>query len=445
MHTLALSTDFYELTMIAGYHAAGLTAPATFELYVRELPANRPFLIAAGLEQALDYLEHLRFSKDDISYLRSLPALQGVRPEFFDEYLPQFRFNGDVWAIDEGTPVFPPAPLLQVTAALPEAQLAETALLALVAFQTSVASRAVRIVDAAAGRSVVEFGSRRAHGLEAGVFAARAAFLGGCDATSNVDASRRFDIPVSGTMAHSWVTAFPDELSAFRAYADVFGDHTVALLDTYDTAAAARAVAASGLRPRAVRLDSGDVIALSKEVRAILDAAGLPDTAIFVSGDLDEWRVDQIVSAGAPVDAFGVGAALSTSSDAPSLGAIYKLVEIERAGAMVPIMKRSPGKHSYPGRKQVWRVFDHETAIEDVIGLASEHDDAPGQPLLKRRMIGGRRELAPHRLGDLRSGCRSALATLPPAVRRPHEPGPYPVRLSDALQATIDRASRPGR
>ena len=414
MHTAALSTDFYELTMMAGYHAAGLMAPATFELYVRDLPPHRPFLIAAGLEQALDYLEHLRFSEGDVRYLRNLPDLQGVSPAFFEEYLPRFRFSGDVWAVDEGTPVFPPAPLLQVTAALPEAQLAETALLALVAFQTSVASRAVRIVAAAAGRSVVEFGARRAHGLEAGVLAARAAFLGGCDATSNVDAGRRFGIPVSGTMAHSWVTAFPDEVSAFRAYADVFGERTVALLDTYDTAAAARAVAASGLRPRAVRLDSGDIIALSREVRVILDAAGLRDTAIFASGDLDERRVDEIVSAGAPIDAFGVGAALSTSSDAPSLGAIYKLVEIERAGAMVPIMKRSPGKHSHPGRKKVWKIFDNGTAIADVIGLAGERDVESGRPLLKPRMTAGRRVGPPLPLADLRSGCRSAPARRPP-------------------------------
>ena len=442
MNGVALSTDLYELTMMAGYHAAGLMAPATFELYVRELPVNRSFLVAAGLEQALEYLENLRFCPEDIEYLRSLPNLQRVRREFFDEYLPRFRFTGEVWATEEGTPVFPPEPLLRVTAPLPEAQLVETALLAQIAFQTSVASRAARIVETASGRPVVEFGARRAHGLDAGVLAARAAFLGGCESTSNVEAGRRFGIPVSGTMAHSWVMAFPDELSAFHHYAEVFGDQAVILLDTYDTVAAARSIAASGLRPRAVRLDSGEVISLSRNVRAILDAAGLQETAIFVSGDLDEWRIAEIVAAGAPVDGFGVGAALSTSSDAPSLGAIYKLVEIERAGAAVPIKKFSPGKQTYPGQKQVWRVFDHGIAVEDVIALADEEGASPGRPLLKQVMRGGRRELAPRPLSEVRARCLLAVAELPGWVRRLHDPVRYPVRFGDALQSTIERLSR---
>ena len=436
VNSLALSTDLYELTMMAGYHAAGVMPRATFELYVRELPINRSFLIAAGLEQALEYLENLRFRPEDIEYLRDLPNLQGVQPEFFDEYLPRFRFTGDVWAVEEGTPVFPPAPLLRVTARLPEAQFVETALLAQIAFQTSVASRAARVVEAASGRPVVEFGARRAHGIEAGLYAARAAFLGGCDSTSSVEAGRRFGIPVSGTMAHSWVMAFPDEPAAFRQYAEVFGDHTVILLDTYDTLAAARWLAASGLRPRAVRLDSGDVVSLSRSVRMILDAAGLRATTIFASGDLDEWRIAEILAAGAPVDGFGVGAALSTSSDAPSLGAIYKLVEIDRAGGAVPIMKHSPGKETYPGRKQVWRVFDHGLAVEDIVGLADEPCASRGRPLLTRAMTGGHREVAPPPLAELRTRCRRAIAELPVTVRRLHDPARYPVRFDEPLQST---------
>lgn len=443
MNRLALSTDFYELTMMAGYYTAGVTASATFELSVRELPVNRSFLIAAGLEQALEYLENLRFTAEDIEYLRNLPGLQSVRRDFFDEYLPRFRFTGEVWAVDEGVPVFPPEPLLRVTAPLPEAQLAETALLAQIAFQTSVASRAIRVIEAASGRPVAEFGARRAHGLDAGVHAARAAFLAGCDSTSNVEAGRQFGIPLSGTMAHSWVMAFPDELSAFRQYAEVFGN-TVMLLDTYDAEAAAQKIAASGLTPRAVRLDSGDVVSLSSRVRAILDAAGLRDTHIFVSGDLDEWRIADIVAAGAPVDGFGVGAALSTSSDAPSLGAIYKLVEIERTSAAVPLMKLSPGKQSYPGRKQVWRRFDESTAVEDVIELADEQKVIRGRPLLKRVMIDGRRELAPQSIVELRTRCRAAVAELPKTVRRLHDPVRYTVRLGDALQSRIERLSRIG-
>lgn len=442
MNGLALSTDLYELTMMAGYHAAGMMAPATFELYVRELPVNRSFLVAGGLEQALDYLEQLCFSSGDIEYVRGLPAFERVRRDFFDEYLPRVRFTGEVWAAEEGTPIFPPEPLLRVTAPLPEAQLVETALLACVGFQTSVASRAARMVDAASGRGVVEFGARRAHGVDAGILAGRAAFLGGCESTSSVEAGRRFGIPVSGTMAHSWVTAFPGELDAFRHYAGVFGDRTVILLDTYDTLAAARLLASSGLRPRAVRLDSGDVVALSREVRGILDDAGLRETRIFVSGDLDEWRIADIVASQAPVDGFGVGAALSTSSDAPSLGAIYKLVEIEREGAAVPIMKLSPGKQTSPGRKQVWRMFDGGTAFEDVIALAADEQPATrGRPLLTRVMRDGKRAFPSPAVAELRERCRAAVAALPASIRRLRTPDRYPVRFDGALQSAIESIS----
>jgi nicotinate phosphoribosyltransferase len=439
-NSVALSTDLYQLTMAAGYHAAGLMERATFELYVRKLPANRSFLIAAGLEQALQYLGDLRFSPGDIDHLRTLPALQGARHDFFDVYLPRFRFTGDVWAIEEGTPVFPPAPLLRVTAPPAEAQLVETALLAHIAFQTSVASRAARMVEAASGRPVVEFGARRAHGVDAGICAARAAFLSGCESTSNVEAGRRFGIPVSGTMAHAWITAFPTEVAAFRQYADVFGDRTVMLLDTYDTLAAARSIVACGLRPRAVRLDSGDLAGLSRQVRGILDAGGLGDTSIFVSGDLDEWRIADLVAAGAPVDGFGVGAALSTSSDAPSLGAIYKLVEIERRGVRVPVMKRSPGKETYPGRKQVWRRLEDGIAFEDVIDLDDgEPHESSGRPLLTQVIRGGQRETRSETLAELRERSGRAVAELPASVRRLRDPAPYAVRLGDGLLSAIQR------
>jgi len=437
----ALSTDLYELTMMAGYYTAGIMAPGTFELYVRDLPPNRSFLVAAGLEQALVYLENLQFSRDDIAHIRALPGLASVKAAFFDDYLPGFRFTGDVWAIAEGMPVFPPAPLVRITAPMPEAQLVETALLAHIAFQTSVASRAVRLVDAAAGRSVVDFGARRAHGIEAGLLAARAAFLAGCDATSNVEAGRRFGIPASGTMAHSWVMAFADEVTAFRAYENVFGD-AVVLLDTYDTERAARAVAASGLKPRAVRLDSGDLISLSRSVRSILDAGGLRDTAIFASSDLDELRIDDLLAAGAPIDGFGVGGALTTASDAPALGAIYKLVEIERNGVNVPIMKLSPGKHSYPGRKQVWRRLENGRAVEDVIELADKPGPRAAQPLLERVMTNGRRTGPPPSLVRLRARCREAVAVLPESVRRIRGAVSYRVRIGDGLKSTIDEISQ---
>src|SRR5712691_1656021 len=442
MVATALSTDLYELTMMAGYHAAGLMVLATFELSVRALPPNRSFLVAAGLEQALEYLETLRFQPEDIDYLRDLPNLQGVGPEFFNDYLRGFRFTGDAWAVPEGTPVFPPEPMLRVTAPLPEAQVVETALMAWMMFQTSVASRAARMVEAASGRPVVEFGARRAHGVGAGLLAARAAFLAGCDGTSFVEAGRRFGIPLAGTMAHSWVLAFGDEASAFGSYAGVFGDRAVLLLDTYDTLAAARHVAASGLRPDAVRLDSGDIVSLSRAVRAILDAAGLQDTRIFATGDLDEWRIAEIVAAGAPVDAFGVGTALSTSSDAPALGGVYKLVEIERAGAAVATMKLSPRKYSYPGRKQIWRVFENGIAVGDVLALGNESGAPGGQPLLRRVMSGGRRELLPQSIHELRARRGAAVSQLPASIRTLQNSARYPVSFTQALEASIDRLSR---
>ena len=271
----ALATDLYEIAMAAGYHHQAMAGRCTFELFVRRLPPHRGYLVAAGIEQALAYLEHLKFKPDEIAYLRSVPALSRAPDEFFSTFLPGLRFRGDVWAVGEGEPVFPGEPILRVTATAAEAQLVETALLAIVTFQTTIASKASRIVHAADGRAVIEFGSRRAHGLEAALHAARAAYLAGCVGTSNVEAGHRFGIPVSGTMAHSWVMAFADELDAFRAYLDLFGAGTTLLIDTYDTLRAARDIVAAGLRPSAVRLDSGNLLDLSRSVRRILDEGGL--------------------------------------------------------------------------------------------------------------------------------------------------------------------------
>ena len=253
----ALSTDLYELTMAAGYHAHGLSGQASFELWVRELPPARGFLVASGLDQALAYLETLRFEAAEIAYLRSVPALRAAPASFFDEWLPQFRFRGDVWAVAEGTPIFAGEPILRVRAPLPDAQIVETALLSTVLFQTAIASKAARVVEAAGGRPVIEFGSRRAQGSEAGVLAARAAVVAGCAATSNVAAGYRFGAPLSGTMAHSWVMTHEGELEAFRHYAEVYGDGAVLLIDTYDPIEAARGIVRNGLKPAGVRLDSG--------------------------------------------------------------------------------------------------------------------------------------------------------------------------------------------
>jgi len=424
----ALSTDLYELTMVGGYYVAGLSGRATFDLFVRQLPPTRNYLVAAGLDQALDFLESLHFTGDEIDYLRTLPALAGLPRAFFDDYLAGLRFTGDVSAIEEGTPVFAQEPLMRVTAPLAEAQLVETALIAEVMFPTAVASRASRVVEAAGGRGVMEFGARRAHGIDAGIRAARAAYIAGFDSSSIVEAGRRFGIPLSGTMAHSWVMAFGDEPSAFRAYAQVFGDRAVFILDTYDALAAARMVAASGLKPKAVRLDSGDLIAISREVRRIFDEHGLRDTAIVASGDLDELRIAEIVAADAPIDGFGVGTAISTSSDAPALSGVYKLAGIERDRQFVPVIKTSPGKRTYPGCKQVWRVFRDGVAIEDVLALTDAAPPAGAHRLLEEVMKNGVRLSRPP-LSAIRERCREQVAQLPREVRRLVDGRNYPVRI----------------
>jgi nicotinate phosphoribosyltransferase len=429
----ALSTDLYELTMAAGYYAAGMNDLATFELYVRDLPPHRSFLVAAGLDEALEHLERLRFTDEEIAYLRQTPNLNGVPGTFFHDYLRSFHFTGDVWAIEEGTPVFPHEPLLRVRAPIIEAQVVETALLAMVTFETSVASKAARVVEAAAGRPVIEFGSRRAHGVGAALHAARAAYLGGCEGTSNVEAGFRYGIPVSGTMAHSWVMAFGDELEAFRQYASLYGERAVLLLDTYDVIEAARRVVSSGLRPSAIRLDSGDIVELSRRVRAILDAGGLVDTGIFVSGDLDEYKIADLVERGAMANGFGVGTALATSNDAPALGGIYKLVEIRRGDSVVPTMKLSPGKLSYPGCKQAWRVCEEEIAAYDVLSVCDESGPPGGVALLKRVMSRGRRAEPPLPLSDLRARCRRLVGELPAGLRRINGASAYRVAISDRL------------
>jgi nicotinate phosphoribosyltransferase len=437
-----LETDLYELTMAAGYWRAGMIGPATFELFVRRLPLTRGYLIAAGLETALEHLERLRFSEDDRNWLRQLSQFANVPADFFDDYLARFAFKGDVWAMPEGTIVFANEPLLRVTASLPDAQLLETALLAIVSFQTSVATKAARLVHAAAGRPVIEFGARRAHGLGGALDAARAAFIGGCDGTSFVAAARRFDIPTSGTMAHAWVQSFPTERAAFTEFSRTFEESAVYLLDTYDTLTAARALAQSGLQPPMVRLDSGDLVALSREVRKILDDAGLAKTRIFATGDLDEYEIAKLIAAGAAIDGFGVGTALTTVSDAPSLSAVYKLVELERDGRLVDVVKLSPGKHTWPGAKQVWRSNKGGSASCDLVAGSDEAGPPQSSALLRRVMIGGERVCAPETLGDVRARRSAATAALPADVARMTDAAPFVVRVSEALEARRLAAER---
>ncbi len=353
--------------MAAGYFEARKAAEmATFEFTIRRLPANRNFVVAAGLPQVVDYLLNLSFTAEEIDYLRGLEQFRNVSAAFFD-YLRDFRFTGDLFAVPEGTTLFAGEPVLTVRAPIIEGQIPETYLLSAIGFQTLIASKAARCAEVSGGRPVVEFGTRRAHTPEAGVLGARAAYIGGCAGTSNTLAGFRYGIPVMGTSAHSWVMSFPCQMEAFRKLQKVLGQATVQLLDTYDTLEGARQAAKLGAPLWGVRLDSGDFLALSRQVRTILDEAGLPQAKIMASGDLDEYRIRELVNAGAPIDTFGVGTQLATSADAPSMGTIYKLVEVEICGIKRFTAKYSLDKSSMPGSKQVFR-----DVARDVVARSGE-------------------------------------------------------------------------
>lgn len=439
-----LLTDLYELTMAAGYVEHGFDVRASFELFVRSLPETRSFLVVAGLEQALEFLESVRFGGGEIDYLRRHPAFRHVSAKFFD-YLSGFRFRGDVWAMPEGTIAFAGEPLLRVTAPIAEAQIVETYLLAALNYQTLVASKAARLWLAADGRDVVEFGSRRAHGTEAGILAARAAYLGGCIGTSNVMAGHRFGIPTFGTQAHSWVMAHEREEDAFARFLDVFPEQATLLVDTYDVRAAIEKIIRLGRKPRAVRLDSGDLAADSRWVRERLDREGWSDVTIFASGDLDESRIAALLKAGARIDGFGVGTALATSADAPSLGVVYKLVEIERSdGSERGAAKFSDAKTTYPGRKQVFRFTGADGKYtHDRVALADESPAAPGgQALLEPVLRGGRRTGSSEALATMRARCLSSLGRLPERYRRMDADRSYPVHVSESLERLLEEVRR---
>ncbi|HEY7327217.1 MAG TPA: nicotinate phosphoribosyltransferase, partial [Gemmataceae bacterium] len=355
---LGLVTDLYELTMAAGYHVLGMADErATFELWIRRLPSCRNYLVAAGLEQAIHYLQHLSFAPDQIAYLREHPAFRHVANDWF-ERLVSLRFECDVWAIPEGTIVFAGEPFLRVSGPLMQAQIVETFLIATLTAQTLIASKTARVTTAAQGRPIFDFGSRRAHGPQAGLLAARAAYLAGCAGTSNTEAGRLLGIPTLGTQAHSWITAFSDEQEAFRKFGQVFPDNSTLLIDTYDTLQGVRNAVASGATMQSVRLDSGDLEQLSKKVRAILDEADRKDVKIVASGDLNEYKIRDLLSKGAPIDLFGVGTELATSRDEPTLNFVYKLVEQETPQGTFGRFKLSSGKKNYPYPKQVYRQHD---------------------------------------------------------------------------------------
>jgi len=431
----ALLTDFYQLTMMKSYFETGMQEVAAFEFFVRKLPATRNFFLAAGLEPVLGFLEGLRFEADELEWLAARP---GFPPDFID-WLAGLRFTGDVDAMPEGTVFYPDEPILRVAAPLPQAQLVETRLVALLHFCSAIASKAARMVLAAPGRLLVDFGLRRAHGAEAGLLAARSAYLAGFGGTATVLAGRRYGIPLYGTMAHSFVQAHGDENAAFTAFARGHPGNTTLLVDTYDTEAGARKVAAlmplfrrEGLGVNAVRLDSGDLGEHARRVRRILDEAGCADVRIFASGGLDEHELARLATA--PIDGYGVGTSLTTSSDAPGLDCAYKLQEY----AGVARRKRSEGKATWPGRKQVFRSVDADGRMaRDLLALEGERH--PGTPLLEPVMRGGARVVPAPSLDAVRQRARDQLAQLPDSVRGLERAlQPYPVDVAPEV-ATLAR------
>ena len=429
----ALLTDLYQLTMLQAYLDEDMQQEATFELFVRKLPAQRNFLVAAGLEQALQFLETLAFSEEEVAWVE---RQGGFSPKLLD-HLRALRFTGDVHAMPEGTVFFADEPVLRVTAPLPMAQLVESRLLNIVHFQTLIASKAARVVLAAPGKLLVDFGMRRAHGAEAALFAARAAYLAGFGGTATAEASRLYGIPAFGTMAHSFVQAHASESEAFSAFARSRPRRPTLLVDTYDPYTGidrvielAPRLAAEGIEVGAIRLDSGDMAAQARAARERFDAAGLPTVGIFASGNLDEWRVAELLAAGAPIDGFGVGTALDTSSDAPSIDAVYKL----QSYAGIARRKRSAGKATWPGVKQVCRTLDAKGQLwRDRVQLASEPQ--AGEPLLQPVMRAGRRTGPVTTLDEARRHCAHQLQILPAPLRR-LEPAaePHPVEVSEGLR-----------
>lgn len=439
----ALLTDLYQLNMMQAYLESGLTETAVFEFFVRKLPPQRGFLVAAGLAQFVAYLQDLRFAEEELRWLSE----SGRFSDAMIAYLAELRFTGDVHAIPEGTVFFADEPILRVTAPLPVAQLVETRAINLLHFESLIAAKAARMVLAAPGKTLVDFGLRRAHGAEAGLLAARASYLAGFTGTATVPAAALYGIPIFGTMAHSFIQAHQDEVKAFEDFARARPEGLVLLIDTYDTEAAAEKVVAlapklrrDGIDIFGVRLDSGDLVDHARKVRAILDAGGLTDTIIFVSGGLDERDLQEFAAVDAPIDGYGIGTRLTTSSDVPALDCAYKLEEY----AGKPRRKKSEGKATWPGRKQVYRRFDAEGGMAgDTIALESEAVD--GEPLIVPVMKGGALIAPLPTLDQSRECAARNLAALPSPLRRLQADVPYEVEVSQrlrALAATIDREQR---
>jgi nicotinate phosphoribosyltransferase len=438
--TSALLTDLYQLTMLQAYFDHGMEDTAVFEFFSRQLPPTRGFLMAAGLEQVLDFLEHVRFTSQELDWLAHSGRFSG---DFID-YLERLRFTGDVHAMPEGTIFFPPEPIIRVTAPLPQAQIVETRLINLLHFQMLIASKAARAVLVAQGKGLIDFGLRRAHGAEAGLLAARASYLAGFAGSATVLSGFLYGVPVYGTMAHSFVQAHADEATSFEHFADAQPDNVVLLIDTYDAEAAAEKVVAlaprlqhKGIRIKGVRLDSGDLADLARKVRRILDAGGLVDVRILASGNLDEEAVRTLVEVGAPIDDFAIGTRLDTSVDAPYLDCAYKLEEYAGQARR----KRSTGKATWPGRKQVYRQLGPGgRMVGDVLTL--EDDPQQGRTLLQLVMRAGQRLKPSPPLSAVRQYAADELARLPEHLRRLEIEPAYPVSIAPALLELTDAVDR---
>ncbi|MFB6344228.1 MAG: nicotinate phosphoribosyltransferase [bacterium] len=428
---LALFTDLYELTMMEGYFKEDHNPEAVFELFVRTLPEKRNYLIAAGLQQAIAYLDNINFTDDALEYLRT----QGFEDEFLS-YLESFEFTGDLRAVPEGVPVFPNEPILEVKAPIIQAQLFETLLINQISFQTLIATKAARMKDVIErhgdDQTLVDFGTRRAHGTDAGIKAARACYIGGFNGTSNVTAGEQFDLPIFGTMAHSWVESFPTERAAFEAFADLHRDDTILLVDTYDTLngtrTAKRLVEDKDYSIRGIRIDSGDLIELSKSVNEIA-----PDMGVFVSSGVDEYFLKEFLTDGGVASGFGIGTSLVTSSDAPKLEAVYKLMAVERNGELDPVMKLSSGKVTYPGRKSIKRLSEDGTFQKDILTLKDADD--PGDDLLEQVFHNGTLTYDSVSLDEKRRRCITQTDQLPADLRTLETDSSYPVEISEELSA----------
>jgi nicotinate phosphoribosyltransferase len=442
----ALTTDLYQIIMAAAYFSSPYHRErktiGIFEMFIRKLPKNRSFIIVAGVEQVIQYVMNLHYDDEQIAYLQSLEVFKDINKEFFD-YLRRFKFTGSLWSVPEGTVLFPNEPIMRIEAPIIEAQLLETYILSIINFQSLIATKAARIVSAATHKPVVEFGSRRAHGPQAGILAARGAYVGGCVGTSNTLAGKAFGIPVFGTMAHSFILSHENELDAFKEFNSMFPTGFL-LVDTYDTLKAVTKLVSSGIRPYGVRLDSGDLWTLCMETRKLLDNAGCKDTKIMVSGDLNEHSISKLLADGAPIDCFGVGTELSTSQDSPTLNGIYKLVAVKIRNPdnnngkyeMLYKSKTSAGKETYPGPKQIGRLIKGNVLEKDYLILESEKLPDKCILLLKRYVEDGNKVLEMPSIFEIQNYCSKQLGLLPEALKSLDvESVLFPVVLSQKIKS----------